>query len=130
MALDKWTEAGIVKQTADRVFPLFRILPFQGFLVACDGPDDLSDEKTTDFVMGIGGSTLTLANSTIRRRSRLTLDVGTGCGIQSFLAAAHSDRVCAVDRNPRAIGLARFNAHLNGLQNIDFFEGDLFDIVP
>jgi len=34
--------------------------------------------------------------------------------------------VLAVDRNPRAVGIARFNARLNALDNVECREGDLF----
>jgi SAM-dependent methyltransferase len=127
MDLEEWIEAGLLKLTADRVVPLVNIAPYREWLVACDVPE--SQDKETDFVMGITGSSLTLANATIRRQSRRTLDIGTGCGIQSFLAAAHSDRVCTVDPNRRAVSLAQFNARLNRLENIDFFEGDQFEPV-
>jgi len=74
----------------------------------------------------ITGSTEFLANVTVRRPSRLTLDLGTGTGVQALLTAAHSERVIAVDINPRALAFARFNAQLNGFKNIEFIEGDLF----
>ncbi len=79
--------------------------------------------------MGVASSTLTLANLTVRRHARLALDLGTGCGIQALLGAQHSDRVLAVDRNPRAVQLAAFNAKLNGISNVECLEGDLFEPV-
>jgi methylase of polypeptide subunit release factors len=80
-------------------------------------------------IMGIGRSSLTLANITVRKLSQMTLDLGTGCGIQALLASPHSDRIPAVDRNPCAAGYAAFNAKLNGLSNINCFEGNLFEPV-
>lgn len=128
MPLVNWTEAGILKQTADEVAPLLRILPFQELWIACDisGLKKLHQEE---FVMGIAGSSLTLANATIRRQSDRTLDIGTGCGIQAFMASRHSEQVSTIDRDPRAIDIARFNAKLNDLENVEFFEGDLFEPV-
>jgi len=57
------------------------------------------------------------------------LDLGTGCGVLGLLATAWSDRVVAVDRNPRAVQMTDFNARLNGISGIEVRTGDLFDPV-
>lgn len=129
MVLDTWVEAGLVEVRNRSVVPTIRIVPHQGLLLACDIPDQSQGPTHPDFVMGIGGSTVSVADATIRRPVRSTLDLGTGCGIQALLAATHSERVVAVDRNKRALDLAVFNARLNGVTNIDFFKGDLFEPV-
>ncbi|MBM4037674.1 MAG: class I SAM-dependent methyltransferase [Planctomycetes bacterium] len=121
--------AGLVTLKEGAVHPAARLLPFRGLLVAFDLPSTLRAPLAQDYVMGIGSSTITLANATARRHSRLTLDLGTGCGILAFLAAPHSERVLAVDRNPRAVALARFNARLNAIANVECIEGDLFSPV-
>jgi SAM-dependent methyltransferase len=103
-----------------------RLLPLPGLVVAFDLPSRGTTPVAVDYVMGVGSSTISLANATVRRPSRLTLDLGTGSGVLAFLAARHSERVLAVDRNPRAIALATFNARLNGVANVECLEGDLF----
>ena len=75
------------------------------------------------------GATLTLAGVTVRPPSRRTLDLGTGSGFQALTAATHSEQVVGTDRNPRAIAIARFNALLNGITNVEFATGDLFEPV-
>jgi len=82
-----------------------------------------------DFVIGIGGATMTMANFMIRRRSRLALDLGTGCGLLALLKSVETDKVIATDRNTRAVQLATFNARMNGLENMDCREGSLFEPV-
>jgi Methyltransferase small domain len=129
MALEPWLEAGLLECQRSQVVALVKLLPYKGLILAFDAPRELETGARSDFVMGIGSSTLTLANLAIRRRSCLTLDLGTGCGIQAFLAAAHSDQVCAADRNPRACNFAAFNAQLNGFTNVECFAGDLFEPV-
>jgi hypothetical protein len=129
MKLETWLEAGLVKMTDDVVVTKVKLLPFQNLLVAFDLDKRLYSSSGYDYVMGIGKSSLTLANITVRRRSRMSLDLGTGCGIQALFASSHSDRILAVDRNPRAIGFTTFNARLNGLSSIDCLEGDLFEPV-
>ena len=55
------------------------------------------------------------------------LDVGTGSGVQALLAARHARRVVATDVNKRALLYAELNAALNGLENIEFRRGSLFE---
>jgi methylase of polypeptide subunit release factors len=123
-----WAELGLVDLNADAVVAAFQLLPFGDLILATDWPGQPAVESK--HVMAVSGSSRTLADFTIRRHSRRTLDLGTGCGIQALLAARHSDGVWAVDRNPRAVNLARFNARLNGLLNINCKEGDWFAPVP
>ncbi len=54
------------------------------------------------------------------------LDLCTGSGIQAVQVAARAERVVAVDINPRAVALARFNAQLNGIENVDVRLGNLY----
>ena len=66
-----------------------------------------------DHVLGIGQASLTLAQITERTPVARALDVGTGCGIQTFHLLAHADHVTATDISPRALAFARFNLLLN-----------------
>ena len=66
-----------------------------------------------DHVLGIGGASLTLVRSTERREVATALDVGTGCGIQTFHLLAHARHVTATDLSERALATARFNLVLN-----------------
>ena len=126
MSVDGWRRAGLVSADGPEVSASVRLLPFQGLALAFDRPELLGTPLGSNYVMGIGGSTLTLATLTIRERSRRTLDLGTGCGVHAVLAAAHSDEVTAADLNPRAVGMARFNARLNGAAGVACVQGDLF----
>ncbi len=123
------TSRGTPLDTLIRLFLIEAPCDLQNLLVAFDRPRMLQTDLRQNYVMGIGRSTLTLANLTVRRHARLTLDLGTGCGIQAFLAAPHSDRVLAVDRNPRAVQIATFNAKLNGISQVECLEGDFFEPV-
>jgi hypothetical protein len=82
-----------------------------------------------DHVLGVGGASLTLSSLQLQRSSRLTLDLGTGCGIQAMHASRHSGRVIATDISPRALELAAVNAELNGIHTIEFRLGDLYEPV-
>ncbi len=128
--LEKWAAAGLVAVEGDRVIPCVRIVPFFGRWFAHDPPAPIAKGRaTSDFVMGIGTSTMTLANITVRRQAKKVLDMGAGCGTHALLAADHCDEVYAVDRNPRATAFAAFNARLNGLGHVRCVTGDLFEPV-
>jgi len=127
--IDNWLEAGLIEINDGQVTSQVQFFPYQGLLLITDfewAPDAVSNRQP---VMGITVSTKLLANLTVRRSSRLTLDLGTGTGVQALLAARHSEKVIAVDICPRALAFARFNAQLNGFKNIEFIEGDLFQAV-
>lgn len=66
-----------------------------------------------DHVLGIGGASTTLVQSTPRRPVATALDLGTGCGIQTFHLLAHAEHVTATDISERALATARFNLVLN-----------------
>ena len=129
-ALEAWIQAGLLIEEDDpgQLSGAVNLLPFDGLLLAFDTRASLKAGQE-DFVMGLGKSSLTLANLTVRTPSRRTLDLGAGGGIQALLAARHSQKVIATDRNPRAVRFARFNAQLNEIDHLEAREGDLFEPV-
>ena len=82
----------------------------------------------TDHVIGAGGASVTLATITPRRPVARVLDLGTGCGIQAVLAAAHGGAVVATDTSERAVRLAALSAGLSGVE-LDLRTGSLFEPV-
>jgi len=80
-------------------------------------------------VLGVGGASLTLSALMIPTPVDSALDLGTGCGIQALHASRHAARVVATDISERALELAALNARLNGVENIEFRLGSLFDPV-
>ena len=129
MGPEWWAERGLVTVAAGEVEATVQLRCYQDLVLAFDFHRRGGVALSPDYVMGISPSSLTLAGLTIRQFSRASLDVGTGSGFQAFLAAAHSDRVVATDRNPRAVETATFNAGLNGLTHVECREGDLFEPV-
>jgi len=82
-----------------------------------------------DHVLGVGGATTTLSGLLVQRPADLTLDLGTGSGIQAMHAARFSERVIATDVSARALAFARFTARLNGITSIEFRLGSLYEPV-
>jgi len=126
ISLDILIQSGLLSIEKSQVKSLFQAQPYQGLIFFSDF---FEWEDSSDFVLPIGPAGHYLANLTIRRKVRSTLDLGCGCGIQSLLAAKHSEHVTATDINPRAIALTRLNAALNRINNIDILEGSYFEPV-
>jgi SAM-dependent methyltransferase len=118
---------GFLSEGPDGVRASVQIAPFRDLRIAADWPDP--PEMGIEPVMGVAASTLALAQMMIPRHVERALDLGAGSGVLALLAAGHADRVWAVDLNPRAIALTRFNAVLNGITNIETRAGNLFDPV-
>ncbi|HWL32130.1 MAG TPA: methyltransferase [Gaiellaceae bacterium] len=102
-----------------------RVVPHEHLLIA----SDRYAEDHPDHVAAVHGPSATLAHLTVRTPVPRALDVGTGNGVQSLLAAAHADRVVATDLNERALAFAAFNAALNGIENVEFRAGSFFEPV-
>lgn len=130
----QWAEAGLLTASGEEVSGRVQIIPHEkldggALWLASDMVGRDRAGIHAQYVMGAAGSSRTLAGLTLRHPARRTLDVGTGGGIQALLAASHSDTVCAVDRNPRAVKFAAFNARLNGLDQVVCLEGSWFEPV-
>jgi SAM-dependent methyltransferase len=122
----KLIDVGLLTRRAEgRLASPFRLgLVGAGFLFA----DDL--QQVEDGVMGAGRTTRGLCAAAVpARRVDRALDLGCGAGAVAIALAERATQVVATDVNPRAIELARFNAVLNGIDNIEFRLGDLFEPV-
>jgi len=73
--------------------------------------------------------TFLLAENLAVRGGEVALDVGTGTGLIALLMAKKASSVLGVDINPLAVELARENASLNGIKNVEFRLSDLFERV-
>lgn len=118
-------QAGLLRRAQDALHPAAMMLPIEGFLVASDHPTAIQ-RKEGGMVLWPNPTSKFLARFAVRRPSRATLDLGTGSGILSLGAAKFSDTVVATDLNERAVSCARFNARLNGIENIETLAGDCF----
>ncbi|HUW19619.1 MAG TPA: methyltransferase [Sedimentisphaerales bacterium] len=106
-----------------------RLGPYHELLLASDFGPDTGHEMPADHVLGVGAASVTLASLTVRRNVETALDLGTGAGIQAFLAARHADRVVGTDTNPRALNFAMFNARLNVIDNVVWRQGSFYEPV-
>jgi SAM-dependent methyltransferase len=119
---------GLARRDGKLIEPQARIMPAEGFLLACDAfPQGAEDPP--GYVAAYTPTASWCAALTPRPRRRRALDVGTGNGAQALFAARHCDHVIATDVNPRALAYAALNAALNGLDNVETRLGSLFEPV-
>lgn len=118
-------DTGLLSLDREWAIPNYRLLPHGELLIAGDSPRPADPNVVIPFTP----SSQTLALLTPRTPARSMLDLGTGSGILALLGAAHCDEVTGVDINPRAIALARFNAHLNQVPNLKLLQGSWFEPV-
>lgn len=138
LGLDGAQELALVTLDDGAARPLLDLRPYSfldahgagSWWIASDlGELALGQALGESHVLGVGGASLTLAGLMIRTTVDSALDLGTGCGIQAMHAARHAHRVVATDISAHALELAAFNAELNGIRNIEFRLGSLFDPV-
>lgn len=115
--------AGLLEDGGDRVRAVVRITPLEGLLFLHDPADP---RGPADQVASVGPASETLADLMIRRPVESALDLGTGCGVQALLAARFCGHVVGTDVNERALAMARLNARVNGVTNVEFRASDLF----
>ena len=121
---------GLVDPGKKPVVASVRLVPHAELLLAGNRyPDEGPGGTPADYVATVTAPSAILATLTAREPVRSALDVGTGSGVQALWAARHCDRVVAIDVSPRALNLAEFNARLNGIENVDFRQGSLFEPV-
>jgi len=138
LGVDGLVALGLATADADTVTPTALLRP-QSFVDA-DGVGEwwiasdldevaLDGALPPDHVLGVGGASRTLAETIVPIEVDRALDLGTGCGIQALLVARRAGTVVATDISARALAFAELNARLNGVANIEFRHGSMFEPV-
>ena len=127
LGLEPFTEAGLLKLHADgQVSSPFAVDIYDGMYCLYDR---IAHPTFNNNVLGISVAATTVAEFTIRQPVERGVDLGTGNGILALLAARHCKQVIGTDINARALNLARINAQINGLENVEFRQGSWWDPV-
>lgn len=138
LGIDGLVSLGIARKDGTDAVPAALVRP-QSFVDA-DGVGEwwiasdldelaLGTELPAAHVLGVGGASRTLAELVIPAPVSRALDLGTGCGIQALLVSRHAAEVVATDISARALAFAALNARLNGVGNITFRQGSMFEPV-
>jgi release factor glutamine methyltransferase len=80
-------------------------------------------------VYDISDDTTLLADNLTVNDDDKVLEVCSGSGYVSLVAAQKAKYVVGIDINPHAVKLAKLNARLNNILNVEFVLGDLFSPI-
>lgn len=127
--LEELEAIGMLSRRDGMVRANAKLAPYHELLMASDFEPGIHKDLSADHVLGVSAASLTLASLTVRRRIATALDLGTGAGIQAFLAAQHAEHVIGTDTNPRALNFARFNTVLNAIDGVEWRQGSLYEPV-
>ncbi|MEO8682036.1 MAG: methyltransferase [Vicinamibacterales bacterium] len=127
--LDRVRAMGLLEDGPSGVRARLRLSVHEGLLIAHDAYDEETRTLRTDHVLDVNPTTISLSHLTVRRPVQRALEIGTGCGVLALKASRHAEQVVATDTNPRALNLAVFNAALNGITNVEWRLGSLFEAV-
>jgi methylase of polypeptide subunit release factors len=122
LPLQTYVDAGLLARTNQAVSAPFTLAILGPFYV-------LSDDLTLgdDAVMGVAPTTADLCRAAGSPTAiARALDLGCGAGAAALTMSSRAKTVIATDINPRAVEIARINAVLNGLTNIEARVGDMF----
>jgi hypothetical protein len=108
---DRLEAIHVLAPAGDGLRAMIRLVPYKDVLVAYEAGGEPP-----------AGSAL-LSNTTVRMHFVSALQASAGSGLHALLAARHTDRVVAIDADPRSLALTRFGALLNGLDNLEALEG-------
>jgi HemK-related putative methylase len=124
--IDTVLESGLAEESGANLLSKLCLFPCYGKFIVTDRA---CKNAAINQVMWLWAESYILGGVVKRIPRRRALDLGAGSGVHAILASDHCERVVAVDINPRALEFARFNAAMNGVNNIEFVLGDLFDSV-
>jgi len=121
-------DIGIFIERGEKIASRVDVFVVDGLFLATDHRFMLlpEDKLNEDPIMYIGLDSLGLAVTAPRYVANDVLDLCTGSGVQALTASCYANSVTAVDLNPRAIRFVRFNAQLNGIENVEAVQSDLY----
>jgi SAM-dependent methyltransferase len=123
-SIDAALEMRLIEKHGEMLKSRLCLFPCYGKFIATDRA-----QKNTAInqVMFLFTESFLLGGMVKRSSRRRAIDLGTGSGIHALLASDHCESAIGIDVNPRAIEFSRFNAALNGIENVEFILSDLFN---
>lgn len=120
LSLPSW----LMSQSGDTWKAEYQLALAHELILLCDWPTSPTD------VLPPGETTAIVSGAAANVPQGLSiLDLGCGTGVLALLLAPGSAQCVGTDLNPRAIALARHNAELNVLPEVEFRSGSLFQPV-
>jgi SAM-dependent methyltransferase len=122
LPLDALIAAGLLERAGASVRASLAIVPVGPSLVACDRLDAGDAE---DLVAWPDDSSHHLAGAIPAGRRARWLDLGCGSAFAQLARPALASELGAIDRNPRAVELARLGAALSGVAHLAIEQADV-----
>ena len=117
----------------DNFYSPVLLYPVDGFVIASDrltNADGSSNTEMPDIVFpAIYRGTIQFLRLLPAAIGGDALDLCAGTGIGAFALSRDNKRACSVDITRRASEYARFNNALNGCDNVEVLQGDLYEPV-
>lgn len=110
----------------------FGTVPFLDLEVKVEAPILIPRPETEEYCANLISQISKLNSDKSRNKNLKILDLctGTGCIALSFGYYLPQAKIWAIDINPQAIALAKYNANLNKLNNINFLVSDIYQELP
>ncbi|MCC7540825.1 MAG: methyltransferase [Deltaproteobacteria bacterium] len=115
---DRLIRAELLETNGESIVSRFILMAFEDNWYLSDYLD-----ADRDAVMGPGMTTLLLHRALAHSNARTVLDLGCGAASLAIAAAQRGAQAFATDLSARAVGIAKFNARLNGVV-VDCRQGD------
>jgi len=125
--IDYMRECNLIRIENNIATTVFRLSIFEDLIIFSD-PDVLDEHQDEYYVDPLWDKYL--CKVIVRNPCLNALDMGGGSGIISLVMSRFSKRVVYADLNPRAIEMAKFNAAINSINNIEFYLSNLFENIP
>lgn len=121
-------ELGLVAVVDGEAVAQWLLYPQRGLYIVSDFP---GADAPDDFVFpAISQQTWEFLGILLETPCENLLEVGTGSGAAALTASRYAKRVLAGDVSPRCLHFAEFNRRLNGAQNVEVRESDVFEGFP
>lgn len=124
--VERLARVGLLRSGNGQVQATARLTHWRDLLLVTDILPPGGGPFPADYVMGVARTADILARLTPRARIASALDIGTGCGIHALAAARHAGLAVGTDISERALTFARLNAHINGIDNVEWRKGSFF----
>lgn len=118
------TDLGLVAAEGDEVHAQWLLYPLRGLYIASDFP---GADAPDDFVFpAISQQTWEFLSILLETPCEDLLEIGTGSGAAALTASRYAKKALAGDVSPRCLHFAEFNRRLNGIDNVEVLESDVF----
>lgn len=121
-AMDLLLDVGLLTRSGDLLAPTAIVAPIRELLIASDLHRCI--DETEEHILALHAPAVHLLDFAIPGPFETVLDLCSGNALHAVAVANSCERVVATDLFPRAADYGRFNAALNGRQNIEFLTGD------